>query len=102
MSQNKIVKRVAMADQDLLRLWHYIGQHDIGAADRYVHRVIDAHNSLAQFPYRGAPSQTLGDDIRRLVVGDYVTFYDITPTMIRILRVFHHREDLDNIFMNMQ
>jgi toxin ParE1/3/4 len=101
MPENKIVKRAAIADQDLVRLWHHIGQHDAEAADRYVHRIIDAHNSLAQFPYRGAPSRTLGDDIRRRVVGDYVTFYNITPAEVRILRVFHQREDADRGFDGM-
>lgn len=98
MSQSKIVQRVAIADEDLVRLWMHIGQHDTEAADRYLHKVIDAHNSLAEFPYRGAPSRTLGDTIRRIVVGDHVTFYDVTPTTVRILRIFHSREDVDSQF----
>lgn len=100
MTQNKVVVRVAIADADIVRLWEHIAQHDTEAADRYVHRLLDSHKLLAQFPFRGAPSRTFGDDIRRLVIGDYVTFYDVTPTMVRILRVFHQREDVDTIFGN--
>jgi plasmid stabilization system protein ParE len=73
-------------------------KHDQEAADRYVRRLLEAEHSLEQFPYRGAPSYTLGDDIRRLVVGDYVIFYDVTPKMVRVLRIFHQREDADSAF----
>ena len=96
MTHDRLVKRARAADDDLVRLWQHIAPHDEEAADRYVRRIIDAHNSLGKLPYHGNPSPTFGDDIRRLVVGDYVIFYDVTPSMIRILRIFHQREDVDS------
>ncbi len=91
----KPVLRTADAEDDLVRLWLHIGAHNPEAADRYIWRIQKACEDVAQFPDRGTPRPDLGESCRKLVVGDYVVFYDHLDDEITVLRVFHGKEDID-------
>ncbi len=91
----KPVLRSADAENDLIRLWLHIAEHSPDAADRYIRRIQQAFEGIPQFPDRGTPRPDLGEHCRKLVVGDYVVFYDHLDDSIIVLRVFHSKEDID-------
>lgn len=91
----KPVLRSADAENDLIRLWLHIAEHSPKAADKYIWRIQEACEDIAQFPNKGMPRLDLGEHCRKLVVGDYVVFYDHLPDGIFILRIFHGKEDID-------
>ncbi len=57
------------AEQDLIRLWLHIAEHDPNAADRYIHRIKIACDDVAMFPNRGRKQPELGKFARKLIVG---------------------------------
>lgn len=95
MPHPKSVLRSADAENDLVRLWLHIAEHSPNAADRYIWRIQEACEGVLQFPRKGTKRTDLGENCRKLVVGNYVVFYDDLPDEIIILRVFHTKEDID-------
>ncbi|CAD7028413.1 type II toxin-antitoxin system RelE/ParE family toxin [Pseudorhizobium endolithicum] len=88
----------AEAREDLTRLYDFLLQRDVAAADKAVEIIIRAINNLREFPFtaRRAP----GDDsfLRELVIpfgsGGYVALFAIEDAKtVTILAVRHQRED---------
>jgi len=46
------------ADQDLTDIWDYIAADSIDAADRWIEKLFDAFESLAQHPSLGTSGRT--------------------------------------------
>jgi toxin ParE1/3/4 len=76
-------------------LWLHIGEHNPEAADRYIWRIQETCETVAQFPDRGTSRPDLGEHCHKLVTGDYVVFYDHPEENIIILWVFHDKEAID-------
>lgn len=92
-SRKAAVLRTPAAEADLVRLWLHIADHNPEAADRYIRQIEKTCEELADFPARGRARSDLGDGVRRLVIGNYIAFYEIVTDAIVVLRVFHGRED---------
>ena len=43
---------------------------------------------LARHPYMGEAQPSLGTNVRRITVGNYLVFYEAT-TRVRVLRILH-------------
>jgi plasmid stabilization system protein ParE len=54
-----------------------------------LHRIDDAIRTLSHAPYRGESQSKLNENVRRIIVGNYLVFYEATPADVRIMRVFH-------------
>lgn len=68
----------------------YLRQFNPEAADRFVRRLVDVGNSLADFPNRG---RLCDDGFRELVsVSPYVLRYWVTDDTIYIARIKHGRQ----------
>jgi plasmid stabilization system protein ParE len=82
------------AQSDLGRLHDFLAEHDLDAADQALDILIEAPEVLLDFPRRG-PRLTRfeGQEIRELKVGDYVLRYELSGVEIKVLRLFHGRED---------
>lgn len=93
MGRHRAVQRTSAAEADLVRLWLHIANHKPDAADRHIRRIEKACEGIADFPARGRARPDLGEGVRRLVVGDYVVFYELVNDIVVVLRVFHGRED---------
>ena len=87
MADRRIIKS-REASKDLEAIWSYIAKDSEAAATRMLRRIDDAISTLAYAPYRGEPQPQFGEDVRRIVVGNYLVFYQ-TQEEIRVMRVFH-------------
>ena len=83
-----------LAKADLDRLHYFLARHDLDTADATLDRLIIAPEKLLDFPRRGSK---LGEfeprEVREFRVDLYVIRYELAATDIRILRIFHARED---------
>jgi len=82
----------AWADAD--RLYAFLAEHDLDAADAVFDRLANAPASLLGFPHRGSRlSEFEPREVREFRVGRYLLRYEIAGTDIFVLRFFHARED---------
>ena len=88
----------AEAREDLTRLYDFLLQRDVAAADKAVEIIVRAINSLREFPF--AARRAPGDDsfLRELVIpfgsgGDVALFEIEDAKTVTILAVRHQRED---------
>lgn len=82
------------AKSDVDRLYEFLAQYDLDAADRIFDRLIAAPEALLDFPRRGSRVERYAPrDVREFRVGDYLLRYEIADTDIFVLRFFHAREN---------
>ena len=75
----------ALENLELIRA--YIQQFDPAAARRFASRLVEAGESLCDFPHRGRP---VGGENRELMtIPPYVLRYRITSETVFILRIRH-------------
>ena len=67
----------------------YIAKDNPAAAERVVHRIVDAADRLREHPSMGRPGRVVGT--RELVVGGtpYILPYRVRGACIEVIRVFH-------------
>ena len=94
----KPVLRSDDAERDLIRLWLHLAEYNPETADRYIRRIQIALERIADFPDNTTPRPDLGEYAYKLVVDDYVVFYDHLPDSVIVLRVFHHKEVVEPFF----
>ena len=82
------------AQADLRRLYDFLAQRDLDAANRMFDRLVACPRALLQFPRRGQKlSQYEPREIREFRVARYVVRYELGVEAISVLRIFHGRED---------
>lgn len=86
------------ADQDLLEIAFYIALDSVEVADRFIDRIHDRLELLAQSPGMGRPRDELAPSLRSFTVGNYVIFYRLSRDGIEVIRVLHGARDIDSIF----
>lgn len=90
----RIVRR-PRAEKDLVEIWAYIAQDDVRAADRLVDQIQAKLVLVANRPLIGRARPELADALRSIAVGNYVLFYQPTPTGIDLVRIRSRYLDLD-------
>ena len=79
---------------DLNRVEAFLYHKDPDAARRAVRALLDAPSRLSDSPRLGAPLPDFAPrEVRRLKVGRYEMRYEILEGAIRILHIWHERED---------
>ena len=83
---------VAWADVD--RLYAFLAEHDLDAADAVFDRLASAPEALLEFPRRGPRlSEFDPREVREFRVASYLLRYELVGNDIYVLRFFHARED---------
>lgn len=90
-----------LAQQDLARLRQFIAEHDPNAAARAASRIKSVAQLLVDQPLVGRPVQSpigeMHNDIREIPLtfgsGGYILRYQVLPNQIRVLRIWHTREE---------
>lgn len=90
-----------LAVHDLVRLRRFIAEHDPDTALRAANRIKSVTRLLLDQPLIGHPIRTpIGEDrndIRELLLtfgsGGYILRYQVLKEQVRILRIWHTRED---------
>lgn len=86
------------ANNDLLQLFSYLFDRNPVAADEILGDIDLKIRSLTNFPFIGRLRSTLGAELRSVVCGMYVIFYQVGRDQITVLRVLDGRRDIDTEF----
>jgi plasmid stabilization system protein ParE len=96
---NKYVLSVA-AETDLDEIWEYIAQDNLDAADRWIGKLFDTFQSLAQTPGSGHKREDLTAlPILFWPVGAYMILYRVLDSRIEIVAVTQGARDVPT-FLN--
>ncbi len=93
----RVLKR-PLAEADLDDIWWYIAQDNPDAADRFLTKVDEQCQALAQFPKMGISKDDLMPSLRSFPVGSYLIFYLPMDDGIEIIRVLPGMRDIDALF----
>jgi toxin ParE1/3/4 len=85
------------ARDDLRRIWLYIAQDNVAAADRMIDRFERNLTLLARNPTIGQSAEQFRVGLRQSTVGKYVLFYEPIDEGIRLVRVMHGARKLDEL-----
>ena len=76
------------------RLYDFLAEYDLDAADSVFDRLARTPSALLNFPRRGPRiSEFDTRDVREFRVGNYLLRYEVAATEIVVLRFFHAREN---------
>ena len=82
------------AERDLRRVHGFLAVKNPLAAARVVDALSEAPSRLQSQPRIGQRVETITSrEVRRIVVGQYEIRYDIVGEVVRVLRIFHTREE---------
>jgi toxin ParE1/3/4 len=90
-----IIKRPA-AETDLDEIWWHIAQDNPINADRFLDRIQDSCQTLADYPHMGVKRDELKPGLRSHPVDNYLIYYFPLADGIEILRVLHGSRDAGN------
>jgi plasmid stabilization system protein ParE len=91
---NQFVLSVA-AELDLNEIWEYIAQDNLDAADRWIAKLFDAFQSLAQTPAMGHRREDLTAlPVLFWPVGAYLVLYRVQGVCIEIVAVTQGARDI--------
>lgn len=94
---NLRITRSPAARRDLKSIYFYIAKENETAAVAILRRIDREISFLASYPYSGEAQPNLGEGIRRIVVRNYLVFYQVT-SHVRILRVLHAAQKWEDMF----
>jgi toxin ParE1/3/4 len=84
------------AREDLKGIWHYtFNEWGEVQADQYLAEIKAGIEQLRHNPKIGRPREEVRSGYRSLRVNQHIVYYLLTPTVIRIIRVLHARQDPD-------
>ena len=82
------------AQSDLGRIYDFLAQYDLQVAARALDLLISAPEELLDFPRRGPRlSEFDPREVREFRIAAYVVRYELADADVRVLRIFHVRED---------
>lgn len=93
------IQRKPKAIEDLYEIWLYLAEHGEELADRWVDRIDEGVNRLAEYPKAGASRRNLADDLRIWPVMPYLIVYrlDETAQAVDVLRIVDGRRDIGKL-----
>lgn len=90
--------RSAQSDEDLIAIWNYIAADNPAAATGLLKRIDQRILTLTAAPFVGERQPQFGETTLRIIVGNYLVFYDVLPDAVHVLREFHAARKLDELF----
>ena len=95
------MKRLAIspsARSDLVNIREYIAAENKRAATRIIREIETSFKTLLTFPELGRRRDQLRKGLRSFPIEKYVVFYFVTEKHVKIARVLHGSQDIDNMF----
>ena len=86
------------AEQDLLDIWLYIAEDSLVNADRFLDKINDTVQRLAEFKNIGVNRPELAVGLLSFPLDRYMLYYREVNTGIELVRVLHSSRDLMQIF----
>ena len=90
-----VLLKTPQAEDDLIDIWVYIARNNPINADRFLDRLEERCQTLAEFPETGTHRDELIKDLRSFPLGDYMVFYFVIDGGINIVRVLHSAMDIN-------
>ena len=88
------VKWTTSANRDLIRLHDFLAPVNKSAAKKAVKQLVDEAKLLQSHPLLGVELEAYAPrNVRRLVIGEYEVRYEVTETVLYVLRLWHTKED---------
>ena len=88
------IKWTSSAHRDLIRLHDFLAPVNKSAAKKAVKQLVDKAKLLQSHPLLGVELNTYAPrNVRRLVIADYEVRYEVTETVLYVLRLWHTNED---------
>ncbi len=97
----KKLQIASFARTDLRAILEYLTERNPVAAQKFLKKLNDSFNFLLQFPDSGRLRHELLINLRSVVVGQYVVFYQSLADNLEILRVLHGSRDARRAFAEM-
>ena len=89
--------RSSQSEQDLIAIWEYIATDNPPAGTELLERIDRRIQSLATYPFIGERQLQFGETTRRVIIGNYLVFYDVLPDAVHVLRVFHAARRIEDL-----
>jgi toxin ParE1/3/4 len=89
------VSREAIRDLD--HIWYSLAKDSEAAAARLLDRFYEVFVTLARQPRMGRERSDIAPQIRSFVVDDYLIFYEVDSSGVRIARVWDGRQDPERL-----
>lgn len=86
------------AEQDLIDIWRHIAEDQPVNADRFLERLQEKAQKLAEFTDMGVDRLELAPGIKSFPVERYVLFYRSNEHGIELVRVLHGSRDVNLLF----
>lgn len=86
------------AENDLLDTWLYIAEDQPINADRYLDKLQEKAQKLAEFPDLGRDRPELAEGLKSFPVDRYNLYYIVTETKLILVRVLPGDRDISAIF----
>ena len=86
------------AETDLLDIWLYIAEDQPINADRYLDKLQEKAQKLAEFPDLGRDRPELAEGLKSFPVDRYNLYYTLTQTKLILVRVLPGDRDISAIF----
>ncbi len=83
------IYRSPRSEFDLVGIWFYVAQHNHSAASALLRKIDRKIELLATYPELGEPQPQFGPNVRRILVGKYLVFYQVLDNCIRVMRIYH-------------
>jgi plasmid stabilization system protein ParE len=93
-----LLKKSPQADQDLLEIWLYIAEDSPVNADRYLDKINDTVNRLAEFSDMGIERPELAKALFSFPLDHYILYYRKIEQGIELVRVLHTSRDVGQFF----
>ena len=88
------VKWTTSAHRDLVRLYEFLAPVNKSAAKKAVKQLVDQAKLLHSHPLLGVELDAyVPRNVRRLLIGEYELRYEVTETVLYVLRLWHTKED---------
>jgi addiction module RelE/StbE family toxin len=88
------VKWTTSAHLDLVRLYEFVATVNPRAAKKVIKQLVDKAKLLQSHPLLGLELDAYAPrNVRHLIIGDYELRYEVTETVLYVLRIWHTKED---------
>ncbi len=88
------LKWTSKAYSELVRLHEFLNPVDSRAALRVVRQLVAGAKRIPTHPRLGVRMPEFDPrEVRKVLIGDYETRYEVTDIDVFVLRIFHTRED---------
>jgi toxin ParE1/3/4 len=92
------VKLSARAERDLIDIWFAVAIDSPANADRFIDKLSERVDGLADFPDRGVLRQEVAAGLRMLIEGNYLILYRVKSDVVEVMRIVHGARQIENLF----